>query len=92
MSELMMSKLPQHIGSQYKIFGTILLNDRTGAHIDAIEVAQHGDPARIVRDILREWLKRHEDATWEILIKTLKDCQLSQLAFDIEEKIQGVDY
>ena len=90
--ELLTRRLPEHISARYKIFGTLLLNDKTGAHVDAIVARNHGDPKVIVRDILKEWLQTHRDPTWKILVKALNDIDFNALAKDIEDEIKGLVY
>ena len=83
--ELFQLKIPQQVGPHYKIFGTFLLNDKTGSQVDNIRRACLGDPKDIVVSILEEWIAgRGRLVTWETLIKTLRDCDLNPLALEVE--------
>ena len=45
-----------------------------------------GDPENIVTRILEEWLiGKGKAGTWQILIKTLRDCEFTVLADQIEK-------
>ena len=84
--ELLQLKIPQNVGTEYKIFGTFLLNDKTGTEVNSIEEECRGKPKRIVTKILEEWLTgKGKPYTWQILIKTLRDCEFTVLADQIEE-------
>jgi hypothetical protein len=57
--------------------------------VDAIEDECRGKPERIVLRILQEWLEgKGLPVTWESLIQTLRDTDLSVLA----DKIQAINY
>ena len=84
--QLLQLKIPQNVGAEYKIFGTFLLNDKTGTEVNSIEEEFRGKPKRIVTKILEEWLTgKGKPCTWQILIKTLRDCEFTVLADQIEE-------
>ena len=84
--ELLQLQIPQNVGAEYKIFGTFLLNDKTGTEVNSIEEEFRGKPKRIVTKILEEWLTGiGKPCTWQILIKTLRDCEFNVLANQIEE-------
>ena len=86
--ELFQLKIPQQVGPHYKIFGTFLLNDKTGSQVDNIRRACLGDPKDIVVSILQEWIAgRGRPLTWETLIKTLRDCDLNPLADEVEDSV-----
>ena len=80
--------IPQEIGTQYKIFGTILLEDDSGKKVDNIVHAHRERPERINTEILQEWLtgSGKQPVTWETLVKVLKDIKLSTLAGDISTR------
>ena len=68
------------------MFGTFLLNDVTGSRVDSIEVECLGKPEKINTGILQEWLTgKGKPCTWQTLIMTLRDCEFTVLADQIEE-------
>ena len=85
--ELIRFRVPQQVGPHYKIFGTLLLNDKTGSEVDSMKKACLGIPVDIVVSILQEWLTtgKGRPLTWEALIETLKDCDLDTVADQIDE-------
>ena len=83
--ELLLLKIPQKVGPNYKIFGTFLLNDTMGNRVAGIELASLGKPEGIVWEILREWVGgRGAALTWDTLVKTLRDCELNVLADEVQ--------
>ena len=77
--------IPQEIGTHYKTFGSILLEDDTGARVDNI-VHQHRERAEHINtEILQEWLvgRGKQPVTWATLVEVLHDIELSTLARDI---------
>ena len=67
------------------MFGIVLLNDETGSRVNSIEDECRGKPERIVLMILQEWLEaKGLPVTWESLIQTLRDTDLSVLADQIQ--------
>ena len=85
MPELVHLRIHQQVGANYSTFGIFLLNDKTGSRVDIIEDECRGKPERIVRKILQEWLEEKGlPVTWESLIQTLRDADLSNLADQIE--------
>ena len=85
--ELLRLKVHQQVGANYSMFGIFLLNDKTGSRIDSIEEYCRGNPEKITRKILQEWLEgKGLPVTWETLIKTLRDVELTVLA----DHIQGL--
>ena len=84
--ELFHLKIPQKVGPHYTIFGTFLLNDKTGSEVENIKKACLGEPTDIVASILQEWIAgRGRPLTWETLIKTLRDSDLNPLADEVED-------
>ena len=77
--------IPQEIGTQYKTFGTILLEDDSGARVDNIVHEYRERAERINTEILQEWLtgRGKQPVTWETLVEVLHDIELSTLAGDI---------
>lgn len=50
----------------------------------------YNDPEEVMQHILREWLKgKGLPVTWESLIKTLRDTQLTVLADEVKAAIQS---
>ena len=74
--------IPQEIGTQYKTFGTILLEDDSGARVDNIVHEYRERAERINTEILQEWLtgRGKQPVTWETLVEVLYDIELSILA------------
>ena len=81
-------KIPQRVGANYSTFGILLLNDTDGRRMDSYELQYLGNPEKIVQRILHEWLqgRGQELVTWETLIETLGDCDLSALADEVRQK------
>ena len=80
--DLLQLKVPQEVGANYRIFGILLLNDDTGCRVDAIQGTSLSD---IVISILQEWIAgRGRPRTWQALIETLNDCELTVLADKIQ--------
>ena len=71
------------------LFLVFLLNDAVGSRVDSFKLQCLGNPEMITRTILREWLEGRgvEPVTWETLIKTLRDCDLSALADEVHQKL-----
>ena len=83
--ELLCLKVPQQVGANYSTFGIILLNDETGSRVDSIEEYCRGNPEKITRKILQEWLEgKGLPVTWESLVQTLSVIDLSVLADQIQ--------
>ena len=85
--ELIHLNVLQGVGAHYTTFGILLLNDKLGNRMEAIEDECRGKPEKICRKILQEWLEgKGLPVTWGTLIKTLRDIKLSTLADTIEAK------
>ena len=78
--------IPQEIGTKYRQFGILLLNDLNGARVNNIEHKHRGDAEQINTEILREWATGggKNPVTWETMTKVLHDIELSVLASEIE--------
>jgi len=74
--------IPQEIGTQYKIFGTFLLENDSGAKVDNIT---HGRAEDINTKILHVWLNggSKQPVSLETLVDVLNDIELSTLTGDI---------
>ena len=84
--ELLRLKVPQQVGANYSTFGIILLNDTVGSRVRSFKQACQGDPEDVMLRILQEWLegKGLLPVTWQTLVKTLRDIELSTLADQID--------
>ena len=78
--------LAEEIGTDYKNFGTLLLEDKKGKKVDAIEKKQDRDSERINKDIVQQWLrgKGRQPVTWDTLVAVLEDIKLLALAKQIK--------
>lgn len=77
------------IGTDYKHFRTLLLNDNDGSKVNNIEMSKRGDPVGITAEILEQWLqgRGRMPVTWQTLIKCLRDMKMIVLADDIESSL-----
>ena len=86
--ELLCLKIPQRVGPDYYTFGILLLNDTVGSRVESLEMGCLGKPEKIVQRILREWLLgRGLELTWETLVKTLGNSDLSALADEVQQRL-----
>ena len=78
------------IGSNYEDFGTLLLQDESGAKVAAIVKEHRGNDGSINREIFREWLQGRgaKPVSWRTLVDTLSDIGLKTLATDITNTLQ----
>ena len=87
--KLLTFKVPKKVGVNFAGFGCLLLNDDDGSIIEAMEYECQGKCERIVQKTLSEWLRgKGKPVTWNVLIDTLRDCELIALADLIHEKTQ----
>ena len=86
-------RIVQRVGANYKMLGTLLLNDDTGAITEAIIVAHHQQPAHITDSILSKWLQGggRKPVTWATFIAVLNEIGLTELAKDIEKQRESLD-
>ena len=88
MPQLLRLQVPEEVGDKYYKFGIILLNDKAGNQVSIIDNDCRGISERIMLRILREWLAgKGLPATWDSLIQTLRDINLSTLADKIETTV-----
>ena len=82
--------LSREIGNKCYSLGAFLLNDDTGAEIEALRVIDCGIPHEINTDIFRKWLQGSgaQPVTWRKLVTVLKQMKLLKLAEDIETAIR----
>ena len=78
--------IPQEIGTAYMPFGILLLEDHSGAVVDAIGLKHSNNVQMINLEILREWLagKGKQPVSWQTLTDVIHTIGLSILASDIE--------
>ena len=94
-TELSLPKLielhvPEQVGTSYKKFGTLILDDKKGNQVDNIKEEMHGEPKKINTQILQYWLQGNgQSATWKTLLNTLRACCLNELADQIQASIHG---
>ena len=79
--------LCREIGMNYFEFGTLLLEDTTGARISALEEELRHNAQNINRRIFQEWLSGggRKPVSWETLIAVLEDIEMSELAESIAD-------
>ena len=83
--------LPSRVGPKVNVFGTFLLNDDDGNKVANITERCHGDQQKIVFEVLREWLAgKGVEVSWNSLIATLRDCELSLIAEQIQMALYGM--
>ena len=89
MPDIIRLKLAQEVGDKYYSFGILLLDDKTGARIRAIEREKMKNAKEINLQIFEEWVQGggENPASWETLISVLEKCELNQLARSIEAKL-----
>ena len=81
--------IPQQIGTNYRMFGVLLLNDKTAAEVTAIVNEHRENAADINLEILRLWIEgKGKPLSWNTLINVLKDIGLGTLASDIQDGLQ----
>ena len=86
--ELLDLEIPLRVGDQYELFGTFLLNDKTGDKMAIIKDRCHCNPEKITFNILRDWVRGCGiTVSWESLVETLRKCKLSMFADEIETSL-----
>ena len=77
--------IAKEIATDYKHFGTLLLNDDCGSKVSIIEM-EHGNSVDITVEILEQWLqgKGRMPDTWRTLVSCLQDTDLHVLAKSIQ--------
>jgi len=78
--------IPQEISIKYRDFGILLLDDRTGARLEALEHEHRCNAELINSKILQEWIagKGKRPVSWKTLTEVLRDVELNTLAEDID--------
>ncbi len=78
----------EEIGTDYIKFGILLLEEKTGRHIQSIEREHLRISREINQHILMEWLGgKGKPREWKELVKVLDDTGLKSLAKDINETL-----
>ena len=79
----------KEIGTHYNMFGVLLLNDKTGATISALEQQHQCRATAINYEILQQWIRGSgkKPVTWETLVKVLRQIELNTLADKIESSL-----
>ena len=81
-------KILEQIGTNYKPFGILLLQDDTGAVVDQIAHKNHNVALQINIDILQKWRSGDtgvKPISWRTLVDCLKTTGMTTLAEDIEQ-------
>ena len=62
------------VGAKYSTFGIFLLDDKTGAIIEELEIMHRGNAEEINKAILMQWLRGNgvKPVTWSTLVDVLK--------------------
>ena len=78
--------IAEEIALKFVLFGTFLLDDRTGLKVEMLAHKHHSDAVRINTAILQEWLNGRgmQPVTWATLVEVLHCAKLSALASEIE--------
>ena len=85
MPQFIKVKLPSRVGPKVTAFGTILLQDDLGNKMEIIRGNHQGRQEDMTVEVLREWLAgKGMEVSWESLIATLRDCELSLMADQIQ--------
>ena len=83
--------IPEKISTEYREFGTLLLDDDDGAKVCNIVKEFRDNAKEINAEILRQWIqgKGKQPVTWRTLIEVLHCVGLITLAEDIRTGCQG---
>ena len=79
----------KEIGVQWRVVGIHLLNDESGATIEAIDEQFRGNVQAINLEILKRWLRGEglRDCTWRVLLGVLRKANCVELAESVEEAL-----
>ena len=79
----------KEIGVQWCVVGIHLLNDESGATIEAIDEQFRGNVQAINLEILKRWLRGEglRDCTWRVLLGVLRKAHCVELAESVEEAL-----
>ena len=75
----------EEIGVKYDKFGVMLLEDKTGNRMRALERQLRGNAEGINNEILRRWIngEGREPRNWATLVVVLQECKLATLSDQI---------
>ena len=77
--------LPSRVGPKINVFGTFLLQDDLGHQMANMRRRFPSDPEEVTMEVLREWLAgKGVEVSWESLISTLRDSDLSLMADQVQ--------
>lgn len=77
--------LVKRIQGEYKIFGTLILNDHSKAVMNGLERTHNGRAVDITEAVLAMWINgENTPVTWDQFLSTLRDSDLSGLATLVE--------
>ena len=81
--------IAESIGDQWEMVGISLLDDESGAILDAISEQHRHEVKRINIEILRRWIRGEgiSDRTWRGLFHVLRVHKLEELAKKLEEAL-----
>ena len=89
--ELIKMKLPSRVGPKLQTFSTLLLQDEFGDIVANIVEDCRGKTEKVIMEVLREWLAgKGVEVSWESLIATLRDCELSLMADQIQMALDQI--
>ena len=78
-------KVIESSAAHYYNIGIILLNDRHGNRVSAIERSLNRQVMDIMREVYREWLSEDINCSWTTLTDCFRQCDLNSLAYSIEQ-------
>ena len=78
-------KVIESSAARYYNIGIILLNDRHGDRVSAIERSLNRQVMDIMREVYREWLAEDINCSWTTLTDCFRQCDLNNLAYSIEQ-------
>lgn len=79
--------LLQELGTKYKSFGTLLLEDSTGSKMAAIEHALGRNVEDINYRVFQDWISGSgkKPVSWNSLVGVLQDVKMESLATSVRE-------
>ena len=80
------SNIISRVAEKYRCIGAILLNDKDGNVIAGIAASK--EPCDIMYKIFYKWLQEDTECCWEKLMKSLRRCELSVVAQNIEDALR----
>ena len=77
------------VGAKYQMFGILLLEDKTGAHVRSLVTKHSKDCESINLEVVQEWLQGRgaKPVSWRTLTRILKAVKLTVLAQDITDTL-----